>query len=137
MADFKQDIDKFLKSVEYSKVRSLRELITFNIEHADAEMPAGKLLLQASQGRSNLPFAHPGFHDQQILLETEDLELSPEDYDKHLSHLRKVSRQKGLDFIFQKYEVDVIIGSSDTPITTFASGSGRCILSIKETSIAE
>ncbi|KAL6351757.1 hypothetical protein LRP88_14962 [Fusarium phalaenopsidis] len=124
MADFKQDIDKFLKSVEHSKVRSLRELITFNIEHPDAEMPAGKLLLQASQGRSNLPFAHPGYYDQQILLETEDLELSSEDYDKHLSHLRKVARQEGLDYIFQKYEVDVIIGSSDTPITAFASGSG-------------
>ncbi|KAJ3464919.1 hypothetical protein MRS44_005577 [Fusarium solani] len=111
MADFKQEIDKFLKSVEHSKVRSLRELITFNIEHADAEMPAG-------------------YDDQQILLETEDLELSSEDYDKHLSHLRKVARQEGLDYIFQKYEVDVIIGSSDTPITAFASGSGYPVGSV-------
>ncbi|KAM6525857.1 hypothetical protein FALCPG4_011392 [Fusarium falciforme] len=111
MADFKQDIDKFLKSVEHSKVRSLRELITFNIEHADAEMPAGH-------------------YDQQLLLETEDLKLSSEDYDKHLSHLRKVARQEGLDYIFQKYEVDVIIGSSDTPITAFASGSGYPVGSV-------
>ncbi|KAJ4174156.1 hypothetical protein NW754_004571 [Fusarium falciforme] len=111
MADFKQDIDKFLKSVEHSKVRSLRELITFNIEHADAEMPAG-------------------YYDQQLLLETEDLKLSSEDYDKHLSHLRKVARQEGLDYIFQKYEVDVIIGSSDTPITAFASGSGYPVGSV-------
>lgn len=43
VADFKKDIDKFLRSVGYSKVRSLQEIIDFNIEHADIEMPIGEI----------------------------------------------------------------------------------------------
>lgn len=62
-----------------------------------------------------------------MLLDAQALELSPEDYEKHLSHLRKVARQDGLDYIFQKYGVDLILGSSDTSLTSYATGSGEFI----------
>lgn len=66
-----------------------------------------------------------GYDDQGLLIDAEESDLSPEDYEKNLSHLRKVARDDGLDRIFKEYGVDVIVGSSDTAIKAFASGSGR------------
>lgn len=58
------------------------------------------------------------------MIDAEEAVLSPEDYEKNLSHLRKVARDDGLDRIFKEYGVDVIVGSSDTAIKAYASGSG-------------
>ncbi|RKL48109.1 hypothetical protein BFJ70_g2467 [Fusarium oxysporum] len=63
------------------------------------------------------------YDDQGLLIDAEESDLSPEDYEKNLSHLRKVARDDGLDRIFKEYGVDVIVGSSDTAIKAFASGS--------------
>lgn len=54
MVDFKQDINKFFKSVDNSKVRSLQELIDFNMEHSDLEMPPGKFVVRFLQGYANI-----------------------------------------------------------------------------------
>ncbi|KAI8404772.1 hypothetical protein FOFC_14244 [Fusarium oxysporum] len=105
MADFKHDLNKYLESAENSKIHSLKDLIEFNKAHRDLEMP-------------------PGYDDQGLLIDAEESDLSPEDYEKNLSHLRKVARDDGLDRIFKEYGVDVIVGSSDTAIKAFASGSG-------------
>ncbi|KAF5599974.1 glu asp-tRNA amidotransferase subunit A [Fusarium pseudoanthophilum] len=105
MADFKHDLNKFLESAENTKIHSLAELIEFNKAHPDLEMP-------------------PGYDDQGLLIDAEESDLSLEDYEKNLSHLRKVARDDGLDRIFEEYGVDVIVGSSDTAIMAYASGSG-------------
>ncbi|KAF5548339.1 glu asp-tRNA amidotransferase subunit A [Fusarium phyllophilum] len=104
MADFKHDLNKYLESAENSKIHSLKDLIEFNKAHPDLEMP-------------------PGYDDQGLLIDAEESDLSREDYEKNLSHLQKVARD-GLDRIFKEYGVDVIVGSSDTAITAYASGSG-------------
>ena len=62
------------------------------------------------------------------MIDAEEAVLSPEDYEKNLSHLRKVARDDGLDRIFKEYGVDVIVGSSDTAIKAYASGSGMFTL---------
>ncbi|KAF5702105.1 glu asp-tRNA amidotransferase subunit A [Fusarium mundagurra] len=105
MADFKRDLNKYLESAENSKVHSLKDLIEFNKAHPGLEMP-------------------PGYNDQGLLIDAEESDISPKDYEKNLSHLRQVTCDDGLDRIFKEYDVDVIVGSSDTAITAYASGSG-------------
>ncbi|KAF5968000.1 hypothetical protein FBULB1_10953 [Fusarium bulbicola] len=105
MADFKHDLNKYLESAENSKIHSLKDLIEFNKAHPDLEMP-------------------PGYDDQGLLIDAEESDTSLEDYEKNLAHLRKVARDDGLDRIFKEYSVDVIVGSSDTAIKAYASGSG-------------
>ncbi|KAL9565717.1 hypothetical protein ACKAV7_009899 [Fusarium commune] len=105
MADFKHDLNKYLESAENSKIHSLKDLIEFNKAHRELEMP-------------------PGYDDQGLLIDAQESDISAEDYEKNLSHLRKVARDDGLDRIFKEYDVDVIVGSSDTAIKAFASGSG-------------
>ncbi|KLO99774.1 glu/asp-tRNA amidotransferase subunit A [Fusarium fujikuroi] len=105
MADFKHDLNKYLESAENSKIHSLKDLVEFNKAHPDLETP-------------------PGYDDQGLLIDAQESDISIEDYEKNLSHLRKVARDEGLDRIFKEYGVDVIIGSSDTAIKAYASGSG-------------
>ncbi len=38
--DFRNDLDTYLTSVEYCKVRNLEQLIAFNEAHRDTELPA-------------------------------------------------------------------------------------------------
>lgn len=45
MADFKEDFEKYLKSVEYSQVRSIQELVDFNIAHSDVELKPREYLI--------------------------------------------------------------------------------------------
>jgi hypothetical protein len=40
-ADFETDLNSYLESLEYSKVRSLADIIQFNKENADHELPEG------------------------------------------------------------------------------------------------
>ncbi|KAI1063472.1 hypothetical protein LB506_012763 [Fusarium annulatum] len=105
VADFKHDLNKYLESAENSKIHSLKDLVEFNKAHPDLETP-------------------PGYDDQGLLIDAQESDISIEDYEKNLSHLRKVARDEGLDRIFKEYGVDVIVGSSDTAIKAYASGSG-------------
>ncbi|KAH8648117.1 hypothetical protein BGZ61DRAFT_542460 [Ilyonectria robusta] len=63
------------------------------------------------------------YDDQDVFLDALKLKLSPEDYGMYLAHLRKVARH-GLDKIFAEYNVDVIVGPCDSPLSSLSSGSG-------------
>ncbi|KAF5644455.1 glu asp-tRNA amidotransferase subunit A [Fusarium sp. NRRL 52700] len=65
----------------------------------------------------------PGYDDQGLLIEAEESDMSPEEYEKNLAHLRKVALDDALDRILKIYGVEVIFGSSDTAIKAYASGS--------------
>lgn len=43
--EFHPSINEYLQDLEHSKVHSLEELVEFNREHADLELPPGMLLL--------------------------------------------------------------------------------------------
>lgn len=43
MADFRKDFQAYLDDLEFAPIKSLQELIEFNREHADIELPPGAL----------------------------------------------------------------------------------------------
>lgn len=45
--EFHPSMNEYLKGLEHSKVRSLEELVQFNREHAELELPPGMLLLSS------------------------------------------------------------------------------------------
>ncbi|KAI1317387.1 putative glutamyl-tRNA amidotransferase subunit A [Xylariaceae sp. FL0255] len=103
--DTHKELNQYLEDLEESDVRSIKDIIEFNKEHAKKE----------------LPDHHPR---QDLLIEAEESRMSEEDYREHVTHLRRVCRDDGIDFILQKYGVDVIIGPADSAITSLATGSG-------------
>jgi amidase len=44
VADFRKDFQAYLDDLEFAPIKSLQELIDFNREYADGELPPGALL---------------------------------------------------------------------------------------------
>lgn len=65
---------------------------------------------------------------QDNLIKSQEQNLSPEDYERHLTHLRKTARDGGVDYILETHDVDVILGPIDSDISTMASAGGRSSL---------
>ncbi|UKZ94441.1 uncharacterized protein TrAFT101_009314 [Trichoderma asperellum] len=105
VADFRNDFQAYLDDLEFAPIKSLQELIDFNRKHADIELP-------------------PGHSNQKILEQAADLNLTEAQYQEHLTKIRKVSRDEGIDYIRDKYDADVIIGPVDSGLSSHASGSG-------------
>ncbi|KAL7921314.1 amidase signature domain-containing protein [Trichoderma austrokoningii] len=105
LADFRKDFQAYLDDLEFAPVKSLQQLIDFNREHADIELP-------------------PNHSNQKILEQAVHLDLPEAQYQEHLQRIRKVSRDEGIDYILDKYDADVIIGPADSGLSSHASGSG-------------
>ncbi|KAK4147940.1 amidase signature domain-containing protein [Dichotomopilus funicola] len=45
-------------------------------------------------------------------------------YNRHLEHLRHVARDQGIERVLKTYEVDVILGPTDSGLTSMATGGG-------------
>lgn len=53
------------------------------------------------------------------------MDTSPEDYERHMSNLRKLSREEGVERILKEHGVDVILGPADSALTSMASAGGK------------
>ncbi|KAF2686408.1 amidase signature enzyme [Lentithecium fluviatile CBS 122367] len=111
LTDFPDDLKNYVDSLETTPIRTLEELIIWNEEHAEEELP---------------PYAP----NQDSLLRARDLELSKEEYGQHLEHLRSMARDEGVEKILKEYEVDIIMGPCDSPLPLFAACGGYPVISL-------
>lgn len=98
--EFKNDLNKYLKNCTSEiNVRSLEQLIKFNKDHANNEMP---------------------YFGQEVLIAAQEKgDLNSEEYKKALDHVLKSNGPEGIDRVIDKYELDAIIaptGSASWPI---------------------
>ncbi|KAL6830017.1 amidase signature domain-containing protein [Trichoderma camerunense] len=105
MADMKRDLTAYLQDLGESEMRTITDIIEFNKEHADEE----------------LPLHHPR---QDTFIKCENQNVSATEYDRLFAHMRKVARDSGVDRVFQTHGVNVIIGPADGFISTMASSGG-------------
>lgn len=104
---FQSEIEDYLKNfLESSPVRSLAEIIAFNEENAEKELP-------------------PPNSNQETLLKSLNFKLPQEEYEQALAHIRRVSRTEGLDKTFAEYGIDILVGPAESALSTFASASGK------------
>lgn len=94
--EFKADVNQYLAALgPHAKVRTLADVIDFNIAHAAQEMPYfGQEVLIRSQGRTG---------------------LDSDEYKKALADCRRLSRSEGIDAMLKKDRLDVLIGITGTP----------------------
>ena len=93
--EFKRDLNEYLASLpnRYNEL-TLAKIIEFNKENADQEMP------------------HFG---QEILIKSQEIALTEKAYLKILKDGKNNAGKKGLDKLFAKHKLDVIIGISQGP----------------------
>jgi amidase len=94
--EFKHDLNLYLQNcLPAIKVRSLEDLIKFNLEHADSEMP---------------------YFDQEIFLEAREKgDLNSEEYLKALEKVLKSNGPDGIDKAMEQYSLDAIIAPTGGP----------------------
>ena len=94
--DFKADLNAYLARFNGTlPVKNLADLIEFNNQHADREMPFfGQELFEQAQARG--PLTSPG-------------------YLKGLKHINDLSDASGLAALFARYRVDALVASGNGP----------------------
>ncbi len=94
--EFKHDLNEYLKNCSSDiKIRSLEQLIKFNTDHADKEMP---------------------FFGQEILIVAQKKgDLNSEEYKKALENVLQSNGADGIDRVLDKYEIDGIIAPTGGP----------------------
>lgn len=94
--EFKAGTEAWLSSLgDRTKLRTLADLIRFNEEHQDAEMPYfGQELLRQAQSRGS---------------------LSDAKYLKALAASRKLSREQGIDAVMRKHQLDALVAPTQAP----------------------
>ncbi len=94
--EFKADLEAYLGSYGPTQPhRALADLIAFNAEHADAEMPFfGQELFERAEGKG--PLTEPAY--------LESLEIC-----------RRLSRAEGIDAVMDEYRLDALVAPSNSP----------------------
>ncbi|PON27926.1 hypothetical protein TGAM01_v203063 [Trichoderma gamsii] len=105
-ARFKPTFEAYLETLEDSQVRSLDELIRFNQNHAEKELPPGK----------------SSFITQ--LQNAATMTMSDQEHDFLLGHARKVGRDIGIDKTLKEYDVDLVIAPADSAVNLLVSAAG-------------
>jgi amidase len=103
--EFKTDLEAYLASLPAEQpYRTLADLISFNVQHADVEMPH--------------------FAQEQFELTNEKGPLTEPAYRDALATCRRLSRDEGLDAVFGEHRVDAIVAPSNAPawLTDYANG---------------
>jgi amidase len=103
--EFKTDLEKYLEKRK-AKYRTLAELIKFNDDNKDREMP---------------------YFGQDIFLQAEEKgSLDSKEYKDALENCRKLSRDEGIDAALAANKLDAIIAPSNAPTWMIDLVSGDC-----------
>jgi amidase len=94
--EFKADLEAYLAGLgERTRVRTLADLIRFNEEHRDTELP---------------------WFGQELFLQAQEKgPLTDKKYRKALEACRKLSRARGLDAVMAKHKLDALVAPTQAP----------------------
>ncbi|EHK42024.1 hypothetical protein TRIATDRAFT_268254 [Trichoderma atroviride IMI 206040] len=103
--EFQPAFNRYLETLDSSPVRNLKELVDWNRQHADKELPK----------------EHPS---QSYLENALKCNIPATENAKTLASLRKLAGPDGIDKILKLYQLDAIASLADSPISSVASAAG-------------
>ncbi|KAF1818772.1 amidase family protein [Dissoconium aciculare CBS 342.82] len=103
---FKHVLEKYLSTVDNCKIKTLDDLIEFNEQHAELELPAGA-------------------NNQNGLLRARDSKMSDEEYHRIIASARETCGKNGIDKTLDDNAIDLIIGPGDGPMFCIAGAAGH------------
>jgi amidase len=93
--EFKADLNRYLSGLASSRVRSMKDVIAFNKAHGNKEMKY--------------------FGQEWFLRAQKTTSLKDKKYLKALRNNRRLSRQRGIDFVMDKYKLDALVAPTSSP----------------------
>ena len=122
--DFSGLLGKYIEGLRTPKVKCSSELIAFNEEHRNLELPPGQYLQHPhALSGTNLGAEHPG-QEKLAQSKEEANRLSEKDYKRLDMKTTAAGREHGIDKVLHEYNADIIIGPADgriPDVTTLAS----------------
>ncbi|KAF4124991.1 amidase [Geosmithia morbida] len=104
-------LEEYLASVDDCKVRTLEELVQFNKDHAEKELP-------------------PCADNQDTLIRALSAHMPDDEYRSIISSARERCGKNGIDKALAENDVDVIIGPGDGPMFCVPSTAGYPVASL-------
>ena len=115
-------MDNYLGSLNESKVKSLRELVQWNKDHAEEALTDGNSVWPRIFDFELTSFLTE--YPNQILLEQGlDFPDSVEAREKPLAHSKAVAAN--FDEMIEKYDIDIIIAPGDCMFSTYSAAGGK------------
>ncbi|PKK50858.1 hypothetical protein CI102_4196 [Trichoderma harzianum] len=103
--EFQQVFNRYLETLESSQVRNLQELVDWNRQHADRELPQE-------------------YPSQSCLESALQCNISAAENAETLACLRKLAGPDGIDQILNLFKLDAIASLADSPLSSIASAAG-------------
>ncbi len=122
-ARFKDELAAYFALFENIEVRSLKDLVEFNKEHADQELPPGKqryFPAITTLRPTNLITEHPSQGQLEGYLKSS---MNATEYDSTLKRVR-AEALGGVESALEENEVDVIMAPADSRLVSVASAAG-------------
>ncbi|PON26710.1 hypothetical protein TGAM01_v204211 [Trichoderma gamsii] len=103
--EFQPAFNHYLETLVLSPVRNLKELVEWNRQHTDTELPK----------------EHPS---QSYLENALKCKISATENANTLASLRKIAGPDGIDKVLNLFELDAVAALADSPISSVASAAG-------------
>ncbi|TVY78524.1 putative amidase [Lachnellula suecica] len=116
--DLKSNLESFLAEYEDAEVRTVEELVQFNKDHADVELPPGR---GSNKAEADDVLAYPGQQQLENALENPTSEATKE---LAMAATRKAAKDNGFDRIFAETDTDLLMGPLDGRVVTVAAAAG-------------
>ncbi|KAK2593441.1 hypothetical protein QQS21_008858 [Conoideocrella luteorostrata] len=98
--DFATELEKFLAAYKDTSISSVADLVQFNNDHANVELPPGTIIHVVDQF------------------------MSDESCERAKTHMRDKAGRQGFDKVFSEHGVDVLVTPQDCQVSTIAAMAG-------------
>lgn len=114
-------MNDYLESLSFSKVHSLAELVQWNKDHAQQELPPG--LSPTSSPIQSLMLDLLDYPSQSSLEDSLHNNITAEENRQNIEKVGQLSRE-ALDELFVRDKLDAIFSLTDSPLSSVAAASG-------------
>ena len=122
-ATFKGDLEDYLSSIADSKIQTLEDLIEFNKQHAEEELPPSKPMRFVSIHTTHIH--RVGANNQAGLIRALSTTMTDAQCQEILQSARERCGKNGIDKVLEENNVDVIIGPGDGPLFMISGTAGQ------------
>ncbi|PVH76796.1 amidase signature enzyme [Cadophora sp. DSE1049] len=98
-------IDSYLTTRDGPEMKTIQDIVDFNLQHADLELPED-------------------YPNQNLLLGPIQRNVTESDYLEAKAMLRRVAYEEGMLKVMNEHQLDAILGPSDGPLASVAAATG-------------
>lgn len=122
-SEFKDCLSEFVRDFKAPKIHSLAEIINFNLEHPELCLPPSESTRYPPL-RLHPLIPDPACPNQDDLMAALHTNNTRDDINTMRQHLQTAGGHEGLDLLFTKHSLSLILAPGDAPLSSLAAAAG-------------